>query len=95
MPLIIEEISVRNLGPLKELHLHLSKFNLLYGRNEYGKTLLVEFILRSMFSKSKSWMLRNSSAVGKVCVAGLRDEPIVFSPNSSINIFMAILLDNF
>ena len=28
-------------------------------------------------------MLRNSSAVGKVCVTGLRDEPIVFSPNST------------
>ena len=67
MSIRIEEINVRDLGPLKgEHHFPLETFNLIYGKNEVGKTFLVEFLLRSLFRSSKGWRLRDFSAEGKV-----------------------------
>ena len=83
MSVRIEEINVRNLGPIGDLQLKLGLFNLIYGKNESGKTYLVEFILRSLFKSSKGWNLRDTSANGKVTVAGLQEEPLEFSPTSS------------
>lgn len=43
MSIRIEEITVRDLGPLKGEHsFPLDTFNLIYGKNERGKTFLVE-----------------------------------------------------
>jgi recombinational DNA repair ATPase RecF len=83
MSIRIEEINVRNLGPIDDLQLKLGFFNLIYGKNESGKTYLVEFILRSLFKSSKVWKLRDTSANGKVTVTGLGEEPLEFSPTSS------------
>jgi uncharacterized protein YhaN len=83
MPVRIEEISVRNLGPIDDLQLKLGLFNLIYGKNESGKTYLVEFILRSLFRSSKVWDLRDTSANGKITIAGLREDVLEFSPTSS------------
>ncbi len=83
MSIRIEEINVRDLGPLKgEHHFPLDTFNLIYGKNEMGKTFLVEFILRSLFRSSKGWRLRDFSAEGKVLLSGIHGEPTEFSPDS-------------
>ena len=83
MSIRIEEINVRDLGPLKgEHHFPLDTFNLIYGKNEVGKTFLVEFLLRSLFRSSKGWRLRDFSAEGKVLLSGIHGEPTEFSPDS-------------
>jgi uncharacterized protein YhaN len=73
MPVFIQEINIQNLGPLRQRSLPLKKFNLIYGRNEQGKTHLVEFVIRALFRNSKDWGLRPQQGGGKVLVAGLRD----------------------
>ncbi len=83
MSIRIEEITVRDLGPLKGEHsFPLETFNLIYGKNEQGKTFLVEFILRSLFRSSKGWRLRDFSADGKVLLSGINGDSTEFSPDS-------------
>jgi hypothetical protein len=82
MAVQIEEINVRNLGPIDDLQLKLGLFNLIYGKNETGKTYLVEFILQSLFKSTKKWSLRETAANGKILVAGLNECLIEFSPTS-------------
>jgi uncharacterized protein YhaN len=83
MPIFIDEISVQGLGPLRKYSFHLGKLNLIYGRNERGKTYLVEFVIRSLFRNAKDWGLRESHGVGKVMVSGLAPgHSLEFSPAS-------------
>ena len=87
MSIRIEEITIRDLGPLKgEHHFPLGTFNLIYGKNERGKTFLVEFLLRSLFRSSKGWRLRDFSADGKVLLSGINEESTEFSPNSRLKL---------
>ena len=60
--------------------------NLVFGRNEEGKTALVEFIIRALFRNTKSWNLRFDEGEGRVIVSGLSEEPVVFSPNGSVKL---------
>jgi len=83
MSVRIESISLRHAGPLQEMEFKLGSFNLIYGRNEVGKTFLVEFILRSLFRSLKKWNLRNLPARGRIEVSGLADEIVTFSPSSA------------
>ncbi len=79
----IENINIRNLGPLEgELQLDLKSFNLIYGRNERGKTYLVEFILQSLFNRYSKWPMRSIQAAGKVAISGLNEGLEEFSPSS-------------
>jgi len=78
----IKQINVKNLGPLAEIKLEPARVNLIYGKNEKGKTHLVEFLIRSLFRKNRSWSLRNQSGGGNVLLAGLTDQPMFFSPSS-------------
>lgn len=73
MPIRINRIDVKGLGPLADLQLELSDFNLIYGGNEHGKTLLVEFLIRSLFKKHKPWNLRDTAGRGAVEVAGFEE----------------------
>ena len=86
MPVNIKRVSVQNLGPINDLQIDLESFNLIYGKNERGKTFLVEFIIQSLFKYADKWQLRGISANGKVEVMGLNDDVIAFSPSSSIKI---------
>jgi Cdc6-like AAA superfamily ATPase len=45
----IDSISVNGLGPISSLQWALKDINLVYGKNEQGKTFLVEYLLRSLF----------------------------------------------
>ncbi len=84
MSLNIKEINVQNLGPLSEISLELARFNLIYGRNEKGKTYLVEFVIRSLFRKTRLWPLRSQKGKGKVVVEGLTNGGLIdFHPNSA------------
>ena len=78
----IKQIIVENLGPLGDQSLELGRFNLIYGRNETGKTHLVEFLLRSLFRHAASWPMRAEMGQGKVIVEGLEEDPTTFSPDS-------------
>lgn len=82
MAIHIEEINAKGLGPLDEFTGKLGKFNMIYGRNEQGKTFLVEFLLKSIFDNVTGFSLRDVSPTGTVLVAGLEPEPCQFSPSS-------------
>lgn len=55
------------------------KFNLIYSKNETGKTYLVEFIIQCLFKNKKRWKFRNSNGRGKVTLQGLEEAPKEFS----------------
>lgn len=82
MPIHIEAINAKGLGPLDEFVHKLGKFNLIYGRNEQGKTFLVEFILKSLFKNVKVFNLRDVTPTGSVIISGLEPKACEFSPSS-------------
>jgi uncharacterized protein YhaN len=71
MAVHISEISLEGLTPQPELHVFPRRVNLIYGRNEHGKTRLVEFILSSLLRSGRSMNLRPVEANGYVRVSGL------------------------
>jgi len=80
MPIRLDKINVKNLGPLDSLDHTLGSLNLIYGQNETGKTFLVEFLLCSIFRHASNWNLREIPGKGSVTVSGLKGEPISFTP---------------
>jgi uncharacterized protein YhaN len=82
MPVQIDSINIKALGPLRGKEINFRRLNLIYGKNETGKTLLVEFFLQSLFSHASSWELRTTPSTGKVLVSGITENPIDFSPGS-------------
>lgn len=79
----IDQINIEEMGPLQKLRWELGTLNLVYGRNEQGKTFLVEFLIRSLFRQRTNWQLRSVEGRGKVIVSGLADEPVSFTPSNS------------
>jgi len=79
MPIRLDKISVKNLGPLDSLDLTLGSMNLIYGQNETGKTFLVEFLLGSIFRHASKWDLREIPGKGSVTISGLTEEPTSFT----------------
>ncbi len=79
MPIHLDKISVKNLGPLDSLDLTLGSLNLIYGQNETGKTFLVEFLLGSIFRHAAKWNLREIPGKGNVTVSGLTEELTSFT----------------
>jgi uncharacterized protein YhaN len=82
MGIQIHKIRIQDLGPIKELALDLDRFNLIYGRNEAGKTLLVEFILQSLFKNAARWDLRDVPGEGFISVLGFGEGEVIFGPSS-------------
>ena len=79
MPIRLDKIILKNLGPLESLDLTLGSLNLIYGPNETGKTCLVEFLLGSIFRQASNWGLRNVPGKGSVTVSGLTESPTSFT----------------
>lgn len=77
----LSDIRVQQLGPISQLQWQPKQFNLIYGHNEKGKTHLVEFLIRSLFRKSKAWQLRSQTGQGRVLVQR-EGEILQFSPTS-------------
>jgi len=77
----IEQIAVENLGPIGDMTFKMGAFNLVFGRNEAGKTYLVEFLLRALFRNAGEWGLRSNIGQGKVWVKGLAPGAVEFTPS--------------
>jgi len=78
MNIRIESLSATGLGPIPDLQVQLRDINLIYGKNEKGKTYLTEFILRSLFRNTpKTRQLTDS---GQILVSGLNKGLVQFSP---------------
>lgn len=76
----LESLSVTGLGPISHLEVKFGDVNLIYGRNERGKTFLTEFLLRSLFRNTqKTRRLQNS---GQVLVSGLDKSIKSFDPET-------------
>ncbi|MBC7333532.1 MAG: hypothetical protein H5T85_03585 [Actinobacteria bacterium] len=82
MPIRIKSISVKDLGPIKNLEVKFDLFNLIYSKNERGKTFLTEFIIRSLFRNITRWSYLRKGGKGKVVVDGLENSSIEFYPAS-------------
>ncbi|HOC40701.1 MAG TPA: AAA family ATPase, partial [Bacteroidales bacterium] len=82
MSIRIQEINIDNLGPIKPGRYQFNNINLIYSKNEGGKSLLVEFILRSLFSKKSIWGYNREIGNGKIIVSGINDKSISYSPAS-------------
>jgi hypothetical protein len=80
MAVRIESIKVNHLGPLSEFQMDLGDVNLVYARNEQGKTHLVEFLVYSLFKKGSVDPLRKlENCRGEVRVAGIAEKPLGFT----------------
>jgi len=84
MGIKIKKISVKNLGPILSFSKEFGLLNLIYSKNECGKTFLTEFIIQSLFKNIniKRWKFREKGT-GNVSVSGLGGELIEFSPSKS------------
>ena len=84
MGIKIEKVTVKNLGPIESFSGDFGLFNLIFSKNECGKTFLTEFIIQSLFKNIKRWKFREKGT-GKVLVSGLQDEGrlVEFSPSST------------
>ena len=80
MGIRISEINAKNLGPIAHIEWKLGTVNLVYGKNESGKTHLVEFLIRSLFKTMSYPGLRLAQVNGQVIVTGLSDQPVPFNP---------------
>ena len=78
--IFIEQIAVENFGPIGDMTFRMGAFNLVFGRNEAGKTYLIEFLLRALFRYAREWGLRSDIGQGKVWVKGLAPEAVEFTP---------------
>jgi hypothetical protein len=82
MGIKIDKISVKDLGPIKSFSARFGMFNLIYSRNEKGKTFLTEFIICSLFKNIGRWCYLRKGGKGKITISGLEKEMIDFSPLS-------------
>lgn len=80
MAVRIDSVSVNGLGPISSLQWALQDINLIYGKNEKGKTFLVEYLLSSLFSNAPKG--RNLTDSGQVIVSGIGTSRINFNPKT-------------
>ncbi len=83
MGIRIEKLSVRNCGPVREFSQNLNDLNLIYSRNEKGKSFMVEFIIRCLFKSKSNWGYLRESGSGKVTLSGLDNNSIEFTTSRS------------
>jgi len=84
MSIRLEHLRIQRGGPLLEdFEFEPGDLNLIYGRNETGKTYLVEAIIRILFSKGtrsqEAWGLREWDLKGRINITGLQKEAIPFT----------------
>ena len=78
----IKKINAENIGPLKKLDKEFSPSFLyvIYGKNETGKTFLVEFIIKTLFSNTEFWRYtREIDGKGKITISGIEEKDIEFA----------------
>ncbi len=82
MGIKIEQISIKGLGPVREFNHKLGMLNLIYSKNEKGKTYITEFIIRSLFKNNRRWPNLRTGGNGKIMVSGLSEAPFEYSPDT-------------
>jgi len=83
MSIKIEKITAKYLGPdKKDININFKNVNLIYSKNEGGKSLLVEFIIRCLFKKPDEFGHIRNSGTGKLLLSGLNDKLFEFSTSS-------------
>lgn len=87
MTIRIDRIKVDRGGPLdRDFELEPGVLNLICGRNETGKTYIVESIINLLFKTGRgspvSWNLRGWDLTGRIVVSGLEDGPVTFTRTS-------------
>ncbi len=80
MRIKIESLSANGLGPIASIKWQFKDVNLIYGRNEQGKTFLVEYLLRSLFRYAPE--TRSLTDSGQVNITGLSSQILRFEPKS-------------
>jgi uncharacterized protein YhaN len=77
----IKKINTQNIGPIERFDREFfpSSLYIIYGKNETGKTFLVEFIIRTLFSDINFWgYTRNINGRGKITISGVEEKDIEF-----------------
>ncbi len=92
MNIRIDSVAVNGLGLISSSKWQFKEINLIYGRNEQGKTYLVEYILRSLFKHAQN--TRSLTDSGQVNVSGLNSEVSSFDPRSKKKLEDHVLLSN-
>ena len=87
MPIKIDNIKVKNLGPIPEFNMDFGQLNVIYSQNEKGKTFLTEFIINSLFGGINRWKYRDTNTTGKITVSGIPEHiSLEFSPKSKLKL---------
>jgi len=86
MPIRIETIIAKDIGPIKNININLKNINLFYSKNEGGKSLLVEFLIRCLFKRTNEFGHVRNTGNGKVLVSGISNKIIDFTPTSKIKL---------
>ncbi|MGQ9620758.1 MAG: hypothetical protein ACUVTX_07230, partial [Bacteroidales bacterium] len=81
MGIKIRNITAKNCGPVGAFNQEFSNLNLIYSRNEGGKSFLVEFIIRCLFKNKKPWGELRETGTGRVTVTGLDNKQVDFKPD--------------
>ena len=81
MNIRIDSVAVNGLGPIGSIKWKFNDINLIFGKNEQGKTFLVEFLLKSLFRYSQK--TRPLPEYGQVVVSGIQNVPLAFDPKYS------------
>jgi len=85
----IEKIKVTGWGPIEDFNHQLKNLTVIYGRNEKGKTTLMEAIITCLFKSKKSFPLREDEdfkGKAEIIVRGLEDKETVFKSKSRVKL---------
>ena len=88
MAIRIDRIHVHRGGPLEQdFVLNPGDLNLIYGRNETGKTYVVESIINLLFATGRrspaNWNLRGWNLAGRIVISGLQKGKVTFTEAST------------
>ncbi|PKO11974.1 MAG: hypothetical protein CVU39_26640 [Chloroflexi bacterium HGW-Chloroflexi-10] len=71
MSIRLKKLATKDLGPLRDITIDFSDVNLIYGKNESGKTFLVEFLISSLFKNPTFPGMRKVPQNGFVSLSGM------------------------
>lgn len=85
MALKIEKIKFKSLGPIRDFDHDFKNVNLIYSKNEGGKSFLVEFIIKSLFANIGQWKSirdidTNYSKDDGIIISGINGGKITLNP---------------
>ncbi|MBP8959109.1 MAG: hypothetical protein KBG40_01625 [Bacteroidales bacterium] len=94
MSIRIKQITAEDCGPVKIFSHELGDLNLIYSRNEGGKSFLTEFIIHCLFKNKNPWGYLRKTGKGKITITGLGDKPVDFKPDKGTKLEDYLEKDN-